>query len=227
MPGDVNVGRYADRREAGADLARLLRSYADRADVVVLGLPRGGVPVAAEVARRLVAPLDVFIVRKLGVPGYRELAMGAIASGGVRILNEDVTSRVHIPEAAMQAVVADETRELERRERLYRGSRPPLALKERVVILVDDGLATGSSMLAAVEAVRRLEPRRVIVAVPVGSSDACRKLERVADEMVCARIPPLFSAVGQWYEDFSETTDDQVQALLAQPASPATTARTQ
>ena len=224
MPGDVNARPYADRREAGADLAQILGAYGNRSDVIVLGLPRGGVPVAAEVAQHLHAPLDVFIVRKLGLPGHRELAMGAIASGGVRILNTDVTSLVHVPPGAIEAVVAEETRELARRERLYRGTRPPLALKNHVVILVDDGLATGSSMMAAVQAVRQHEPSRVVVAVPVGSSEACDKLGRMADEMVCARIPRYFSAVGQWYLDFSETTDDEVQALLARPAPAATNA---
>jgi len=226
VPGDVNATPFANRREAGADLAQLLGAYGNRHDVIVLGLPRGGVPVAAEVAHGLNAPLDVFIVRKLGVPGHRELAMGAIASGGVRILNTDITSIVHIPPGAIEDVVAEETRALARRERLYRGSRPPLALKDHVVIVVDDGLATGSSMMAAVQAVRRLEPRRVVVAVPVGSSEACHKLEQVADEMVCARIPRFFSAVGQCYHDFSETSDEEVQALLAHPAPAATNAGT-
>lgn len=226
MPGDVNARPYANRREAGADLAQRLGAYDRRSDVIVLGLPRGGVPVAAEVARHLHAPLDVFIVRKLGLPGHRELAMGAIASGGVRILNTDVMSLVPVPPAAIEAVVAEETRELARRERLYRGTRPPLALKDQVVVLVDDGLATGSSMMAAVQAVRQHEPRRVVVAVPVGSAEACDKLERMADEMVCARTPRYFSAVGQWYLDFSDTEDDEVQALLARPAPAATSAET-
>jgi putative phosphoribosyl transferase len=226
LRSNVSVTPYAYRREAGADLASSLLAYADQRDVIVLGLPRGGVPVAAEVARRLGAPLDVFIVRKLGVPGHRELAMGAIASGGVRILNPDVMSLVRIPEDAIQAVAAEETAELLRRERLYRGNRAPLSLTDQVVILVDDGLATGSSMQAAVLAVRRLEPRRVVVAVPVGSIEACQRLERMADEVVCPRIPQHFSAVGQWYRDFSETTDAEVQTLLGAPTSAATNAGT-
>ena len=224
MRDQLDAQPYADRHEAGTELAQFLGAYGNRNDVIVLGLPRGGVPVAAEVASRLHAPLDVFIVRKLGVPGHREFAMGALASGGVRILNTDVTSLVHIPAGAIEAVVAEETRELARRERLYRGSRPPLALKDRIVILVDDGLATGSSMLAAVQAVRRLAPRKVVVAVPVGAAEACDKLERQADEVVCPRIPRSFSAVGLWYRDFSDTRDDEVQALLAQPAAGATNA---
>lgn len=224
MHDRVDAQPYADRHEAGAELAQFLGAYGHRNDVIVLGLPRGGVPVAAEVASRLHAPLDVFIVRKLGLPGHREFAMGALASGGVRILNTDVTSQFYVPTGAIEAVVAEETRELARRERLYRGSRPPLALKDRVVILVDDGLATGSSMLAAVQAVRRLEPRTVVVAVPVGSAEACDKLRPQADEVVCVRTPRDFSAVGLWYRDFSETSDDEVQALLAQPAAGPTSA---
>ncbi len=224
MHDRVDAQPYADRHEGGAELAQFLGAYGHRNDVIVLGLPRGGVPVAAEVASRLHAPLDVFIVRKLGLPGHREFAMGALASGGVRILNTDVTSQFYVPTGAIEAVVAEETRELARRERLYRGSRPPLALKDRVVILVDDGLATGSSMLAAVQAVRRLEPRTVVVAVPVGSAEACDKLRPQADEVVCVRTPRDFSAVGLWYRDFSETSDDEVQALLAQPAAGPTSA---
>jgi predicted phosphoribosyltransferase len=205
---------FANRIEAGVELASYLRPYENRSDVVVLGLPRGGIPVAAHVAGRIGAPLDVFVVRKLGVPGHRELAMGAIAGGDVRVVNEDVVSWLHIPDAAIRAVVAEERRELERRERLYRGDRPPLALANKVVVLVDDGLATGSTMRAAVQAVRALGASRVVVAVPVGSADACHRLEQIADEVICARIPPTFSAVGQWYLDFSETTDDEVRELL-------------
>lgn len=158
------------------------------------------------------------MVRKLGVPGYRELAMGAIASGGVQVLNEDVMSWLHIQSGAIDAVVADEQKELVRRERLYRGDQPPLALAGQVVVLVDDGLATGSTMQAAVQAVRELHPSRVVVAVPVGSSEAWHKLRQVADEMVCARVPRSFSAVGEWYADFSETSDEEVRALLREPA---------
>ena len=214
---------FADRREAGTELASRLRHYAGRSDVIVLGLPRGGVPVAAEIARSIGAPLDVFVVRKLGVPGHRELAMGAIASGGAQVLNEDVVSWLDIPDAAIRAVVTEEQEELERREHLYRGDRPPLELAGRVVVLVDDGLATGSTMRAAVQAVRGLHPSRVVVAVPVGSAEACQKLAQVADELVCARIPRSFSAVGEWYVNFSETSDEEVRSLLRQRASDVTT----
>lgn len=217
------VPRFANRLEAGAELASHLRAYAGRSDVIVLGLARGGVPVAAEVARRIGAGLDVFVVRKIGVPGHRELAMGAIASGGAPVLNEDVLSWLHIPDAAIRAVVETERTELTRRERIYRGDRPPLALTGQVVLLVDDGLATGSTMRAVVQAVRGLGPSRIVVAVPVGSAEACRKLEQVADEVICARIPPSFSAVGEWYVDFSETSDEEVCTLLRQQPFPLTT----
>ena len=221
VPFDRPTLPFANRREAGTELASCLRHYAGRSDVIVLGLPRGGVPVAGEVARALGAPMDVFVVRKIGVPGHRELAMGAIASGGAQVLNDDVIAWLDIPEAAIQTVVAAEQRELSRRERLYRGDRPRLALAEQVVVLVDDGLATGSTMRAAVQAVRELGPSRVVVAVPVGSADACRTLGHVADEVVCARVPSSFSAVGEWYVDFSEILDEEVQALLRHHASKA------
>ncbi len=195
-------------------LAGRLHQYADRSDVIALGLPRGGVPVAAEVASRLRVPLDVFVVRKLGVPGYRELAMGAIATGGVRIINEEIRSQFRVTDAALQVVIAEETTELERRELLYRHGRPPLDLEGRVVILTDDGLATGSTMRAAIEAVRTFAPSRVIVGVPVGSAEACQAMARVADDTICAFVPPAFSAVGQWYRDFSETSDEEVRELL-------------
>jgi len=206
---------FRDRRDAGRRLAAKLRRYAGRPDVLVLGLPRGGVPVAAEVAEALAAPLDVFVVRKLGVPGREELAMGAIASGGIRVLNDDVVGRLGIPAAAIDRAAAAEGRELERRERAYRGDRPPPDPRGKVVVLVDDGLATGASMRAAVRAVRRLDPGRVVVAVPVGAADTCDEFEDVADEVVCATEPDPFLAVGYWYEDFSQTTDDEVRELLA------------
>jgi predicted phosphoribosyltransferase len=190
---------------------------------VVLALPRGGVPVAYEIARALDAPLDVFLVRKLGVPGRRELAMGAIASGGVRVLSPDVVSWYGIPDAVIDEVARDEQAELERRERAYREGRMPLELRDRVVLLVDDGLATGASMKAAVEAVRAHAPSRIVVAVPVGAPDTCRELEDVADEIVCARAPEFFSAVGQWYVDFSQTTDQEVRDLLHEAARTAST----
>jgi predicted phosphoribosyltransferase len=211
--------RFTDRRQAGRELASKLRQYANRRDVVVLALPRGGVPVAFEVAEALGADLDIFLVRKLGVPGHRELAMGAIASGGVRVLNDDVVRWYRIPEHIIDAVALEEQRELERREREYRAGRPPLQLAGLTVILVDDGLATGSTMKAAVEAVGRLGPSRVVVAVPVGAPSTCDEFKDVADEIVCARTPEPFSAVGQWYEEFSQTTDEEVQALLKEHAS--------
>jgi putative phosphoribosyl transferase len=214
--------RYPDRRGAGRALAARLGHYAGRADVVVLGLPRGGIPVAYEVARALNAPLDVFVVRKLGLPGHPELAMGAIASGGVRVLNDDVIRQVHVPLSSIEAVAREEQLELERRERAYRGARPAITVEERVVILVDDGLATGSTMRAAVLAMRRQFPSQIVVAVPVGARETCRAMDEVADEVVCARMPEPFSAVGLWYEDFDQTTDEEVRQLLAAspPAAP-------
>lgn len=206
--------RFANRNHAGRTLAERLRGYAGRDDVVVLGLPRGGVPVAYEVAKALGAALDVFVVRKLGVPRQPELAMGAIASGGVRVLNDDVVQWYRIPQSTIEAVARDEERELTRRERAYRNGRPAVPIEGKVVVLVDDGLATGSTMRAAIGAVRRLKPSRVIVAVPVGALETCRELRDVADEVVCAQTPAGFSAVGAWYEDFSQTTDDEVTTLL-------------
>lgn len=207
---------YRDRRHAGAELAARLAHFKGRDDVVVLALPRGGVPVAVEVARALDAPLDIFLVRKLGVPGHRELAMGAIASGGVRVLNEEVVRWYRIPEAVIDDTAREEEAELERRERAYRDGRSPVVIRDRIVLLIDDGLATGSSMRAAVQAVRAQQPARVVVAVPVGAPDTCREFAEVADEIVCARTPEPFSAVGQWYRDFSQTTDEEVRALLQQ-----------
>ena len=205
---------FKDRREAGAVLAAQLDKYKDRDDVVVLALPRGGVPVAYEVARALRAPLDVFLVRKLGLPGHAELAMGAIASGGVRVLNNDVVDWYGIPPSVIDQVALDEQAELERRERAYRGDRGFLDQRNRTVLLIDDGLATGSSMKAAVLAVRANGPTRIVVAVPVGAPDTCRDLANVADEVVCTRTPEPFSAVGLWYRDFSQTTDAEVRELL-------------
>ena len=208
------VRRYADRREAGAVLAGHLREFVGR-DVVVLGLPRGGIPVACEVAMALRAPLDVFVVRKLGLPGHPELAMGAIASGGVRVLNEDLIRQLRVPYAAIEAVARAEQTELERRERAYRGARPPIPIEGRIVILVDDGLATGSTMRAAVLAARRLIPSEIVVAVPVGARETCRALAEVADDVVCALMPEPLAAVGLWYDDFEQTTDDEVRRLIA------------
>jgi predicted phosphoribosyltransferase len=207
--------RYDDRRHAGAVLARELRYLADRPDLVVLALPRGGVPVADEVARALGAPMDVFVVRKLGLPGHPELAMGAIATGGIRVMNDEVLTLYGPSPAAIAAVSLAEQAELKRRERVYRGDRPVLPVEGRTVILVDDGLATGSTMRAAVLAVRRLRPAGVVVAVPVGARETCEALHAVADAVVCPLMPEPFSAVGLWYSDFSETTDDEVRRLLS------------
>ena len=206
--------RFRDRAEAGRVLARELGEYADRPDVLVLALPRGGIPVAYEVARALRAPLDVFIVRKLGLPQHPEFAMGAIASGGVRVLNEDALRWYTIPEGVIEEVTRSELAELERREREYRQGRTLTPLRGRVIILVDDGLATGSTMRAAVQAVRAHDPARVIVAVPVGAPETCAEFADVADDTVCARTPEPFAAVGLWYRDFSQTTDDEVRHLL-------------
>jgi predicted phosphoribosyltransferase len=210
------IQRFHDRAEAGRRLARALSSYAGCRDLIVLGLPRGGVPVAFEVARALRAPLDVFVVRKLGVPGQEELAMGAIASGGVRVINEGLVSALRIPPAAVEAVTAAERRELDRRERLYRSGRPPSDVRGRTVILVDDGLATGATMQAAVRALRRQQPAAVVVAAPVAAPTTCAALAAVADDCVCVLQPPDLRGVGLWYEDFSQTADDDVRALLEQ-----------
>jgi putative phosphoribosyl transferase len=205
---------FRDRAEAGRMLAAKLARYANRADVVVLALPRGGVPVAYEVARHLHAPLDVFLVRKLGLPGHEELAMGAIATGGVRVLNEDVVRALGIPEDIIESVASKEQQELERRERIYRGNRPPVDLRDRIIILVDDGLATGSSMRAAVAALRQQGPGRIVIVVPIGALQTCRELREEADEVVCLYTPEPFHAVGLWYENFSQTTDQEVHDLL-------------
>src|SRR5207253_115720 len=209
---------FPDRIEAGRLLAEELEKYADRDDVIVLGLPRGGVPVANEVAKHLHAPLDVFIVRKLGVPGFEELAAGAIASGGVRVLNEDVMRAIPHADEAINAITARETAELERREQIYREGRPPPELRDRIVILVDDGLATGATMRAAVKALRERGAAKIVVAVPVGPPDTCHELEGRADETICLSTPEFFQAVGQYYEDFSQTSDEDVRELLSQAA---------
>jgi predicted phosphoribosyltransferase len=203
-----------DRTEAGRRLAAALAAYAGRSDVLVLALPRGGVPVAFEVARGLRAPLDVFVVRKLGVPGHPELAMGAIASGGVRVINRQLVRQLGIPDVAVERVTALEARELERREREYRGDRAPASVRGRTAILVDDGLATGSTMVAAIEALRLQDPARIIVAAGVGAHQTCAALSGVADDCVCALEPPMLDSVGRWYSDFSQTTDAEVRDLL-------------
>jgi putative phosphoribosyl transferase len=208
--------RFHDRTEAGQLLATKLAAYADRTDVLVLALPRGGVPVAFEVARALHAPLDVMIVRKLGVPGEEELAMGAIASGGVRVLNDDVVQMLAIPEEVVNTVAAHAQHELERREHLYRGDRPAYDIHDRIVILVDDGIATGATMRAAASAVRHQHPARTIIAVPVAASATCEEFAAELDELLCVNRPEAFFAVGFWYEHFSQTSDEEVRRLLEQ-----------
>jgi predicted phosphoribosyltransferase len=205
---------FRDRREAGRLLAAKLTAYANRPDVIVLALPRGGVPVADEVARALGAPLDVFVVRKLGVPGSEELAMGAVATGGVRVLNDQLVNRLGIPDHLIDAVAVREGQELARRERLYRGGRPLLDVRDRTVILVDDGLATGATMHAAIAALRQLHPARIVVAVPTASPETCEEMRAEVDDVICAITPEPFQAVGRWYQDFAQTTDEEVQDLL-------------
>ena len=210
---------YRDRIDAGKQLALRLSEYAYRDYVLVLALPRGGVPVAYEVARALHAPLDIFLVRKLGVPGHEELAMGAIASGGVRVLNDDVVDHLRIPGEVIDAVAADELRELERRERAYRGDRPEPEVQGKTVILIDDGLATGSTMRAAVAALRQQGPARIVVAVPVSASQTCNEYRMGVDEIICAQTPEPFMGVGMWYRDFSQTSDEEVREILARSES--------
>jgi predicted phosphoribosyltransferase len=206
---------FRDRADAGRQLAARLKQCAGKPDALVLALPRGGVPVAYQVAKALHAPMDVFLVRKLGVPGQEELAMGAVATGGVRVLNDQVVNALGIPDYVIDAVVKWETDELKRREQLYRGNRPPPDVRGQTVILVDDGLATGSTMLAAVRALREQGPARIVVAVPVASPDTCEMLRAYVDEVVCAATPEPFYAVGFWYQDFAQTTDEEVRELLS------------
>jgi putative phosphoribosyl transferase len=215
----VSSQPFRNRVEAGDLLAARLSGLADRHDAVVLALPRGGVPVGYEVAKSLRVPLDVFVVRKLGVPGHEELAMGAIASGGVQLLNDDVVDALGIPPTVIDQVAQREQIELQRREQLYRGNRPLVPLTNKTVILVDDGLATGSTMRAAVAAVRQQEPAHIIVAVPVGASSTCEELGSEADEVICLRSPDPFVAVGLWYRDFTPTSDHEVRTLLARNES--------
>jgi predicted phosphoribosyltransferase len=205
---------FQNRRDAGRQLAARLKNFVDRNDVQVLALPRGGVPVGFEVARVLEAPLDVFVVRKLGVPGHEELGMGAIASGGVRVVDEQLIELFGLSEADLAEVTARERMELKRRETLYRGNRPPPEIRGKTVMLVDDGLATGATMKAAIAALRQQEPRSVIVAVPVAALETCEDLRTIADDVICAFMPEPFVAVGRWYRDFSQTSDEEVRSLL-------------
>ncbi|HEV8419165.1 MAG TPA: phosphoribosyltransferase [Candidatus Udaeobacter sp.] len=209
---------FLNRTDAGRLLSEKLEKYAGRDGVIVLGLPRGGVPVAYEVAKRLRAPLDVFIVRKLGVPGFEELAAGAIASGGVRVLNEDVVRAIPYASEAIEAVTARETAELQRREQTYRDGRAAPELRDKIAIVVDDGLATGATMRAAVKALQQRGAGKIVVAVPVGPPDTCHEISKEADETICLSTPPFFQAVGQYYDDFSQTSDDDVRELLTRAA---------
>jgi putative phosphoribosyl transferase len=217
-PRDMRVP-FRDRREAGRRLTNELQSYAGRPGVIVLALPRGGVPVAYEIAQALRAPLDVFIVRKLGVPRHEELAMGALASGGVRVLDRDIIRAMQVSEAEIARVTENEEQELERRERRYRGNRPLPDVEGKTVIIVDDGLATGATMRAALQALRNRNPARLVVSVPVAAAETCKDLRAIADEIVCAETPEPFSAVGAWYQDFSETTDEEVRRLVSDSAT--------
>jgi predicted phosphoribosyltransferase len=210
--------QFFNRTEAGQFLAENLNTYANREDVLVLALPRGGVPVAAEVAKRLKAPLDVFVVRKLGLPGHPELAMGAIAPGGVRVFNGEVVNALRIPDEVIDTVSAEELAELQRREKVYRAGLPPLDVEGKTIIVVDDGIATGSTMLAAVSALRQLNAARIIIAAPVIAGSTYYEIRRAADDVAAVIVPESFSAVGQWYEDFTQTSDKEVRELLAQAA---------
>ena len=210
--------RFEDRFDAGRFLARQLQHHTGNPNVVVLALPRGGVPVAFEIARAIDAPLDVFVVRKLGAPGYEELAMGAIATGGVRVFNEEVIQHLGVSQSWINATIREQEEELQRREHAYRGERPPAELRNRTVILVDDGLATGASMRAAVRALQLRNPSGITVAVPIGSRDTCDQFRSEVEEVVCGRSPEPFHAVGAWYNDFTQTTDDEVRKLLDRAA---------
>ena len=210
--------RFEDRFDAGRFLAGELKHHAGNPNVVVLALPRGGVPVAFEIARAIDAPLDIFVVRKLGAPGYEELAMGAIATGGVRVFNEEVIQHLGVSQSWIDAAIREQEEELRRREEAYRGDRPPAELQNHTAILVDDGLATGASMRAAVRALKQRQPAAIIVAVPIGSRDTCDQFRVEVDEVVCGRTPEPFHAVGAWYQDFTQTTDDEVRELLDRAA---------
>jgi predicted phosphoribosyltransferase len=208
--------KYQDRKDAGKVLAQELKAYADKDDVIVLALPRGGVPVAFEIATALRVPLDVFIVRKLGVPGHSELAMGAIAMGNICVYNEDIIAELGITQPAIESVIAEEQQELNRRVKLYRGERPFPDLKNKTIILVDDGIATGATMRAAINALRILKPEKIVVAVPVAEKSMCDKIQTITDSLVCPMRPNYLYAVGAWYEIFSQTEDEEVYTLLEQ-----------
>ncbi|SEO37946.1 phosphoribosyltransferase [Nitrosovibrio sp. Nv6] len=215
-----SAGHYfADRAEAGKMLAEALSAYAGRTDVLVLALPRGGVPVAYEVAKMLAAPMDLWLVRKLGVPGQEELAMGAMAGKDTRILNQEIINILNIDQAAIDAAVAREQKELERRNRHYRQGRPPPDIEGKTIIIIDDGLATGATMRAAIASLRHMGAKRIIAAVPVGAASTCSKVQKEADELVCLFTPEPFYGVGQWYSDFSQTSDEEVLALLGPAAT--------
>lgn len=216
---------YKNRTDAGCQLAQALIGYQNHPDLLVLALPRGGVPIAYEVAQTLNAPLDIFMVRKIGVPGREELAMGAIASGGVRVLNVAVLQALAIPEHILEAVTEKERLELERREHVYRDSRSAPSIRDRIIILIDDGLATGATMRAAIAALRLQEPARIVVAVPVAAESTCRNLTTLVDEVVCIATPEPFYGVGLWYDDFSPTTDEEVGNLLRQVEPHTTTTK--
>jgi putative phosphoribosyl transferase len=205
---------YRDRADAGQILAKYLLAQESDPNPLVLALPRGGVPVAFEVARALRAELDIFLVRKLGLPGHEELAIGAIATGGVRVLNQELIQELQLSQALIDRLTATEQRELERRERLYRENRPPLVMRDRTVILIDDGLATGASMMAAIRALRPQSPKRIVVAVPVAAPETCQQFRAEADNVICPATPEPFGAVGAWYHDFSQTSDNEVRKLL-------------
>lgn len=209
------MSRFPNRTEAGRMLAQQLKSYANQENLLVLGLPRGGVPVAFEVAKALNAPLDICIVRKLGVPGQKELAMGAIAAGGIGVLNYDVINTLGIDKEVIQVVAAEELQELERRDRTYRGDAPPINVKNKTVILIDDGIATGSTIRAAIAILKQQQPTKIIIAIPVAPASTYQELKSEVDEIVCLQIPELMSAIGLWYDDFSQTTDEEVSQVLA------------
>jgi putative phosphoribosyl transferase len=215
----MGIRGFRDRRDAGRRLAAVLMSYANRSDVLVLALPRGGVPVAFDIANALHAPLDVIVVRKLGIPGHEELAMGAIATGGVRVLNTEIIEQLGIPDEVINQVATYEQGELERRERLYRGDRPPYDVHDRTVLLVDDGIATGATIRAAADAIRQRQPRRVIIAVPVAALATCMEFAGEGEELVCLIKSDLFFSVSSWYRDFTPTTDEEVRDLLARQYS--------